>query len=198
MSSAIILLLNNWKFIEFCLFLRFYFSAAVYSKLFSMSDNNKPKTTENPNETNQDISGNVLGVNIMIDELSHFILKKINEGKEEKLIKQHVLNYIDSHKIILQEIYNWLLNNQNHLNSIYLLGYFNYHGIETNINKQNAYNLYQKAAELGNDVAQFNLANMFIDGKGVDQNYDKAFELSNKFFSIFIHISKITLSKTTP
>src|ERR1043166_3238274 len=145
-----------------------------------MSDNNKPNATENPNETNQDISGKVLGVNIMIDELSHFILKKINEGKEEKVIKQHVLNYINSHKIILQEIYNWLLNNQNHLNSIYLLGYFNYHGIGTNINMQNAFELYQKVAELGNNVAQFNLANMFIDGKGVDKNYDKAFELSNK------------------
>ena len=67
---------------NFCLFL-----AAVYSKLFSMSDNNKPNATENPYETNQDISGNVLGVNIMIDELSHFILKKINEGKGGKAIK---------------------------------------------------------------------------------------------------------------
>src|ERR1043166_10285035 len=132
-----------------------------------MSDNNKPNATENPNETNQDISGKVLGVNIMIDELSHFILKKINEGKEEKVIKQHVLNYINSHKIILQEIYNWLLNNQNHLNSIYLLGYFNYHGIGTNINMQNAFDLYQKAAELGNIAAQFNLTCMYTHGKGI-------------------------------
>src|ERR1043165_1000587 len=123
---------------------------------------------------------NVLDLGIVIDELSNFILKEINEGKEEIVIKQHVLNYINSHKIILQEIYNWLLNNQNHLNSIYLLGYFNYHGIGTNINMQNAFELYQKVAELGNNVAQFNLANMFIDGKGVDKNYNKAFEISKK------------------
>src|ERR1043165_1487746 len=112
-----------------------------------MSDNNKPKAIENQNEAVQNINEKVLDLGIVIDELSNFILKKINEGKEEKVIKQHVLNYINSQNIILQEIYNWLLNNQNHLNSIYLLGYFNYHGIDTNINKQNAYNLYQKAAE---------------------------------------------------
>src|SRR5204863_527688 len=73
-----------------------------------------------------------------------------------------------------------LSNNQNDLNSIYLLGYFNYHGIETNINRQNALGFYQKAASLGNIVAQIDLANMYIDGKGVDKNYNKAFELSKK------------------
>src|ERR1043166_5523879 len=145
-----------------------------------MSDNNKPKTTENPNETNQDINENILDLSIVIDGLFNLILKETNEGKEEKVIKKHVLNYINSHKITLQEIYNWLLNNQNHLNSIYLLGYFNYHGIETNINMQNAFELYQKAAELGNDVAQFDLANMYIDGYGVNKNYNKAFEISKK------------------
>src|ERR1044072_5288642 len=135
-----------------------------------MYDNNKSQASENQNKTDQVIE-NILDLSIIIDELFNLISKETNEGKEEKVIKQHVLNYIDSHKIILQEIYNWLLNNQNHLNSIYLLGYFNYHGIETNINKQNAYNLYQKAAELGNDVAQFDLANMYIHGSGIDKNY---------------------------
>src|ERR1043165_5453731 len=145
-----------------------------------MSNKNKPKVSENSNETDQDINENILDLGIVTDELINIILKEINEGKEEKVIKQHVLNYINNHKIILQEIYNWLLNNQNTLNAIYLLGYFNYHGIETNINMQNAFNLYQKAAELGNVVAQFDLANMYIDGKGTDKNYGKAFELSKK------------------
>src|ERR1051326_5675570 len=146
-----------------------------------MFDNSNIQAPKNPNETtDQDTNENLLDLSIVIDELHNLISKETSEGKEERVIKQHVLNYINSHKIILQEIYNWLLNNQNHLNSIYLLGYFNYHGIGTNINMQNAFELYQKVAELGNNVAQFNLANMFIDGKGVDKNYDKAFELSNK------------------
>src|ERR1051325_4917136 len=145
-----------------------------------MSDNNKPKDIENQNEAVQDINEKVLDLGIVIDELSNFILREINEGKEEKVIKQHVLNYINSQNIILQEIYNWLLNNQNNINSIYLLGYFNYHGIETNVNMKNAFDLYQKAAELGNDVAQFDLANMYIHGIGIDKNYNEAFELSKK------------------
>src|ERR1043165_7011077 len=118
-----------------------------------------------------------INLSIIIDELLYLILKEINEGNEEKMIKQYVFDYINNHKINLQEIHNWLLNNQDHLNSIYLLGYFNYHGIETDINKQNAFELYQKAAELGSSVAQFDLTNMYIHGKGIGKNYDKAFEL---------------------
>src|ERR1043165_6446582 len=145
-----------------------------------MSDKNKPQTFKNSSETDQDINENILDLSDVIDEIFNLILREINEGKEEKMIKKHVLNYINNHEIILPTIYNWLLNNQNHLNSIYLLGFFNYHGIETNKNVQNAFDLYQKAAELGNGVAQFDLINMYIDGTGIDKNYDKAFELSKK------------------
>src|ERR1041385_1246803 len=97
-----------------------------------MSDKDKSQASKNQNENNQDINENIMDLSIVIDELLNLILKKINEGKEEITIKKHVLNYINNQKVILQEIYNWLLNNQNHLNSVYLLGYFNYHGIETN------------------------------------------------------------------
>src|ERR1043166_6786463 len=145
-----------------------------------MFDNSDIQASENPNETDQDINENVLDLSTVIDELFNLLSKETVEGKEKKLIKKHVLDYIHNHKIIPQVIYNWLLNNQNNLNSIYLLGYFNYHGIGTNINMKSAFELYQNVAELGNNVAKFNLANMFIYGKGIDKNYDKAFELSNK------------------
>src|SRR5205823_4604863 len=100
---------------------------------------------------------------------------------EDKLRKQHIIDYINNQEIVLQEIYNWLLNNQNNSNAIYLLGYFNYYGIEANINKQKTVELYQKAAELENSVAQFELAYMYIyEKEEIDKNYDKAFELSKK------------------
>src|SRR5581483_5726940 len=89
-------------------------------------------------------------------------------------------DYINKHKISLKEIYYWLLNNQNDSNSIYLLGCFNYHGIETNINKQKAIKLYEKASELENSVAQFELAFIYLYEKDFDKNYKKAFELSKK------------------
>src|SRR5438034_11793087 len=66
---------------------------------------------------------------IIIDGLFNLIFNELNEGKNSKMIKQHILNYINNYKIISQEIYNWLLNNQNDSNSIYLLGYFNFCGI---------------------------------------------------------------------
>src|SRR5947208_314471 len=81
---------------------------------------------------------------IVVDELNNLYFKMANEGKEEHVRKQHILDYINNHKINLQEIYSWLLNNQNNSNqnnsnSNWLLGYFNYHGIETNINMQKAF-----------------------------------------------------------
>src|ERR1043165_1033119 len=99
-----------------------------------MFDNRNLQASENPNKTDQDTNENLLDLSIVIDELHNLISKETSEGKEERAIKRHVLDYIHDHKIIPQVIYNWLLNNQNHLNSIYLLGYFNYHGFGTNIN----------------------------------------------------------------
>src|SRR6266496_770647 len=93
-------------------------------------------------------------LNIVIDKLVNLYFKEVNEGKEEIIRKKHILGYINNYKINLQEIYFWLLNNQNNSNSIYLLGYFNYYGIETNINKQKAIKLYQKASVSENSVAQ--------------------------------------------
>jgi TPR repeat protein len=119
-------------------------------------------------------------LSIVIDELVNFYFKMANEGKEENVRKQHVLDYIDNLKINLQEIYYWLLNNQNDSNSVYLLGYFNYYGIETDVNKQETLVFYQKAAELDNYVAQYNLAKMYLDGDGVEMNHVKVFELSKK------------------
>ncbi|GBC20507.2 kinase-like domain-containing protein [Rhizophagus irregularis DAOM 181602=DAOM 197198] len=132
-------------------------------------------TTQNINESiyEEDLS-------IVVDELINITFKDLNDGSENNLRKYHILNFLNNHNIILQEIYNWLLNNQYHSNSTYLLGYFNYHGIVTSKDRQEAFKLYQTAAELENIVAQLELANMYIYGKGTKKNFDKAFELSKK------------------
>ncbi|EXX64622.1 uncharacterized protein OCT59_014767 [Rhizophagus irregularis] len=114
---------------------------------------------------------------IMVDELINIYFNELNKGKEENERKKCILNYINNCKINLQEIYTWILNNQNDSNSIYLLGYFNYHGIGINVNKSNAYQLYEKAVKLENIVAQLEYANMCIH---VFKNYGKAFKLSRK------------------
>ncbi|GBC06372.1 hypothetical protein RclHR1_00680016 [Rhizophagus clarus] len=132
--------------------------------------------------TTQNIHENIFeeDLSIVIDDLIDFYFNEVNEGKAERVRKQHVLDYINNQKLNLHEVYKWLLNNQTNSNSICLLGYFNYHGIVVKINRQKALEFYQKAANLENIIAQHNLSNMFIDGAGVDKNYDKAFELSKK------------------
>ncbi|GBB88835.1 hypothetical protein RclHR1_15440006 [Rhizophagus clarus] len=117
-------------------------------------------------------------LNIVIDELIDLYSKL--EGKEESIKRKRIFVYINDHKISLQEIYNWLLNNPNDSNSVYLLGYFNYYGIETDINKYKAFLFYQKAAEMENNVALYKLSKMYMDGKVVEKNYKKVFELSKK------------------
>src|SRR2546423_368439 len=121
-----------------------------------------------------------IDLSIIINELIDFHSKKLNEGKEVEILNQDIFDYFDNQNITLYETYNWLLNNQNDSNSIYLLGYFNYHGIGTSVDEKKAFELYQKAANLGNSVAQHTLANMYRKGVGVDKNYNKAFESFKK------------------
>jgi TPR repeat protein len=132
-------------------------------------------TTQNIEETifEEDLS-------ILVDKLVNLYFEETNKGKEGRVRKKFVLDFFNDYKINLQEIYYWLLNNQTCTNSIYLLGYFNYHGIGIDINMQNAFKLYQKAAKLEHIVVQYELANMYIDGEGTNKDYEKAFELTKK------------------
>ena len=132
--------------------------------------------------TTQKINENVFeeDLSIMIDELVNLYFEEVNKGRERNIRKKFVLDYFNSYNINIQEIYNWLLNNQTSANSIYLLGYFNYYGIGININMINAFELYQKAAELENILAKYELTLMYIYGEGIDKDYNKAFELSKK------------------
>jgi TPR repeat protein len=123
----------------------------------------------------------------VLDDLSTIIDNLVNlsnKGKEDKKRKKFVLDYFNDHKINLQEVHYWLLINKSCSNSIYLLGYLNYYGIGININEKNAFILYQKAAELGNKLAQFELATMYLSGKGADVDHNKVLELSKKLSEI--------------
>ncbi|GBB84168.1 hypothetical protein RclHR1_01080024 [Rhizophagus clarus] len=132
--------------------------------------------------TTKNINKNIFEGDLIkvVDELVDFIFKELDEGKNEVLVKQNFLNYINNRMIISQEIYNWLLNNQCNSNSIYLLGCFYYNGIGTASNKSKAINLYHKAAELENIVAQLVLTDLYFFGKDVDKDYNITFELSKK------------------
>jgi TPR repeat protein len=110
----------------------------------------------------------------VVDDLINLCFEEVNEGKEVIVIKQCVIDYINNHKLEIHELFDWLLNNQNDSNPIYLLGFFNYHGIIVNVNRLRAFNLYRKATNLGNIMAQYNITKMYIDGTGYNKNYNKA------------------------
>ncbi|UZO27053.1 uncharacterized protein OCT59_019262 [Rhizophagus irregularis] len=75
---------------------------------------------------------------------------------------------------------NLLLNSQNSSNSLVLLGELNFLGIGISINKQKAFELYQKAAYLGNSFGINSLGYCYQNGIGTDIDKKKAFELYQK------------------
>ena len=60
------------------------------------------------------------------------------------------------------------------------LGYRYDEGVGVAADPKTAFNLYQKAAKQGNTTAMYNLAHLYADGRGVEQNFDKARELYRK------------------
>src|SRR5581483_11849383 len=99
----------------------------------------------------------------VVDEINAIIFRLFNKGVENNLIKQQVIEDFNNHNIKPQEIYNWLLNNQNSSNSIFLLGYFNYYGIETSKNNE-AFNLFINASEKNHILAQTFVGDCYFYG----------------------------------
>ncbi|CAB4438140.1 unnamed protein product [Rhizophagus irregularis] len=128
------------------------------------------------------------GFEIIVDEANDLIFKLLNKGIEWQLLEEQVIDYFNNHNINLQEIYNWSLYNQNISNSIFLLGYFNYRGIETSVNTERAFNLFVNASEKDHILAQYFAGNCYEFGNGTTKNEKLAFKYfeksANKNFSL--------------
>ena len=111
----------------------------------SLSDENENKQTL----TENDFNATVYEMNVLFNNGS-----EIGRGQE-------ISNYLNNHNINSQEVYYWLLNNQNDLNSIVVFGYFNYFGIGTSIDNQKAFKLFQKAANSNHPSAISQLGNCY-------------------------------------
>ncbi|RGB36666.1 hypothetical protein C1646_757805 [Rhizophagus diaphanus] len=75
-----------------------------------------------------------------------------------------------------KEIYNWLLYNQNDLDLIFLLGYFNYIGIEISKNLSQAFDIFIKASDQDHTLSQF-YVELYYEFK---KNEKQAFEFFEK------------------
>ncbi|GES97543.1 kinase-like domain-containing protein [Rhizophagus clarus] len=118
--------------------------------------------------------------NMIVDGINDLIYESLNKGIDRILIKQKVIEYFNDHNIDAQETYNWLLNNQISINSIFLLGYFNYYGIETSLNYEKAFNLFISASEKDHTLAQFFLGDCYKIGRGTIKNEKLTFEYYEK------------------
>ncbi|GBC22469.2 kinase-like domain-containing protein [Rhizophagus irregularis DAOM 181602=DAOM 197198] len=117
--------------------------------------------------------------NMIADEMNDFITELNIKGIEQKSKKQ-VIEYFYNHNINSQEFYNWLLNNQNASDSIFILGYFNYYGIIANKNKEKAFNLFIDELEKNNILAQHFIGHCYFYGHGTMKNNKLAIEYYEK------------------
>jgi hypothetical protein len=104
------------------------------------------------------------------------LLENIGMG----LRKYGIVNYLHNHNTTLQGIYNWLLNNQNNSNSVFLLGVFYHFGIEINVDLQKAFELYRNAADSDNAPGIISLGYCYQKGIGTSIDYQNAFKLYQK------------------
>ncbi|EXX61269.1 Skt5p [Rhizophagus irregularis DAOM 197198w] len=118
--------------------------------------------------------------NIIVDEINDLIYKLGNKGINWKLEKQQVIEYFNNHNLNSQEFYNWLLNNQNSSNSIFILGYFNYYGIITSEINDKAFDLFINASEKNHTLAQNFVGLCYDHGYGTIKNEKLAFEYYEK------------------
>ncbi|UZO03910.1 uncharacterized protein OCT59_024310 [Rhizophagus irregularis] len=120
------------------------------------------------------------GFDIIIDKVNDLIFKLLNKGIEGKVAKERVIEYFNSYNVNSQEIYTWLSNNQNVSNSIFLLGYLNYYGIEIIRNNKKAFNLFTNASEKDHILAQTYVGECYQYGYGTIKNEKLAFEYYEK------------------
>ncbi|PKK69853.1 kinase-like protein [Rhizophagus irregularis] len=113
----------------------------------------------------------------LVDEIVEFIFKEIDEEKNQETRERHILDNFNNNNT---EIYNWLLTNQNEPNFIFLLGYFQYYGIETDENKKEAFNLFKNASEKNHILAQYYVGLCYEFGNGVVKNDKLAFDSFKK------------------
>ncbi|PKY43587.1 HCP-like protein [Rhizophagus irregularis] len=125
--------------------------------------------------------------------------KKSKKPEEKQLARTRTIcstvsAKVNNHDITPRQIYNWLLHNQTNSNSIVLLGDFISLKIEVNIDKQKAFELYQKAANLGNAYGISSLAYCYEVGNGTNLNKQKAFELYRKAAKLGYKIAQYNLA----
>ncbi|GES99832.1 kinase-like domain-containing protein [Rhizophagus clarus] len=117
-----------------------------------------------------------------VNDIVNYLFKIANERKDSLGAKniKNILDYFNDNSINPQEIYDWLLINQNNSDSIFLLGYFNFFGIETSKDNKKAFYLFIKVSEKDHILAQFYVGLCYQFGYGTTIDKKLAFKYYEK------------------
>jgi TPR repeat protein len=113
-------------------------------------------------------------IDTMVNKMVKLIFNNINKGK----VNNNTI--FDNYDISSKDIYDWLLYNQNNSDSIFLLGYFNYYGIEISKNNNKAFNLFLNASKKNHTLAQYFVGLCYEFGNGTVKNVKLALEYYKK------------------
>ncbi|KAF0536902.1 calmodulin-dependent protein kinase [Gigaspora margarita] len=115
------------------------------------------------------------------DEMTLFVYnlystfnKLFNEGKS---VKDIIINYISQNNKSNEEVFQWLLENNNHPRNTCLLGLFYRWNIGTNEDSMEFFNLFVAAANKGDANAQYFVGRCYAEGLGgIGKDKRKAIE----------------------
>jgi TPR repeat protein len=114
-------------------------------------------------------NANINTMSIIVNEIVDLIFREVTR---KEIVKQSVLDYLNIRNINPKVIHDWLLNNQNNSNSVFLLGYFNYHGIGIAENDMRAFILFINATKQVHILAQYYV--------GIYYQYDFGIYIKNR------------------
>jgi hypothetical protein len=116
----------------------------------------------------------------LVNNIVELIFKEIDEERDQNVRNQVISDNLNSNNISLLEIYNWLQNNQNEPDFIFLLGYFNYFEIGTDRNNEEAFKLFIKASRENHIISQYYVGLCYEFGHGTAKNETSAFDYFKK------------------
>ena len=148
-------------------------SLPLHGDLYQLIQNFNNMNTREPADQNVNNFISSSG-SVIVGEILNIINNSSRaNGTNDADIKQNILNCLNNHNVNSQEIYNWLLSNQNDSNSIMVLGFYNHFGIGISINNQKAFELFQKAANIKHIPSIYILGTFYEKGIGTGINNQK-------------------------
>src|SRR6266498_4986382 len=127
-----------------------------------------------------EINNSADNVNILIDKLITLLIKVQDEGKDFKETKYFINNCITLTSQSMDDVLNWLKENQNKSKYVFLLGFFYHNKFSLKENNSEGFEFFLKAAEDSYPIAQVYLSRCYIKGFGTEISNNLAFNWIQK------------------